>query len=133
MTEKNKPFAAAFDFDGVLVEYDFWRGHRHYGRPIFQGLRLLRALKTDGCRIIIFTTRLNPYATGVFDPEADSKENKERLWDWFGEHGVRDCISEITGRKPVADVYIDDRGVRYHRKLTASDVLKKAKEARNAG
>ncbi len=93
----------AFDFDGVLAEYDGWKGHHHMGEPI-EGMReLLLNLKEFGHTIIIFTTR-----------------GCNEIEEWCTKHQIPfDYINHnphIQGNnpgKPVADLYIDDRAVRF--------------------
>ena len=47
----------AFDFDGVLAQYDGWKGIDILGEPIQETIQALRKLKEEGYKILIFTSR----------------------------------------------------------------------------
>ena len=93
----------AFDFDGVLARYSGWKGHTHYG-PVIVGMReLLKSLQDKEHEIIIYTTRGN-----------------SEIAEWCRVNGVPyDYINRnprIQGNnpgKPIADVYIDDRAIKF--------------------
>ena len=93
----------AFDFDGVLAQYDGWKGYQHLGQPI-EGMReVLQQLKSDGWKILIYTTRGNA-----------------EIAEWCIKYNMPvDYINmnpEIQGNnpgKPIADIYVDDRAIRF--------------------
>jgi hydroxymethylpyrimidine pyrophosphatase-like HAD family hydrolase len=92
----------AVDFDGVIADYDGYKGAGVLGAPREDVRAALRQLRVEGWKIVIHTTR---------GPEE------------VGEYLVRNEIphDEINhnsdyrtlGTKPVADIYWDDRAVRY--------------------
>ena len=90
----------AFDFDGVLAQYDGWKGWQHYGEPVDGIKKIVNQLKMDwGCKIIIYTTRGN-----------------SEMAEWCKKHGILytyiNSNPDIQGNnpgKPIADVYVDDR------------------------
>ena len=107
-----------FDFDGVLCEYEGWRGHDNIGKPIKENIALVRELKNRDYRIKLSTTRLNPYPFGEHkeaDEWVQSGKAKEIIKDWLDSYDILTCFSEITGYKPFGDIYIDDRGFYYDR------------------
>lgn len=93
----------AFDFDGVLAQYDGWKGYQHLGKPI-EGMReVLQQLKSDGWKILIYTTRGNA-----------------EIAEWCKKYDMPvDYINmnpEIQGKnpgKPIASIYVDDRAIRF--------------------
>lgn len=46
-----------FDFDGVLAEYDGWKGFDVLGKPKQKVVEIVRQLKKEGHYIIIYTSR----------------------------------------------------------------------------
>jgi hypothetical protein len=92
----------AVDFDGVLAEYDGWKGAHVLGEPRLDVVRALHVLRGEGWKIVIFTTR-----------------SEEHIVDYLSRHEVpydeinRNSSYKNTGAKPVATVYWDDRAVRY--------------------
>jgi len=110
-----------WDFDGVLCEYEGWRGHNNIGKPIKENLKLIREFKTMGYVQKLSTTRLNPYPFGEHK-EADKYvldgTSKEVIKDWLDSFDVLTCFSEITGYKPYGDIYIDDRGFYFQLNLS---------------
>jgi hypothetical protein len=106
-----------FDFDGVLCEYEGWRGHDNIGDPIKENIALVRELKNMGYKLKLSTTRLNPYPFGEHKEADDwvvSGKAKEIIKDWLDAYDIITCFSEITGYKPFGDIYIDDRGFYYN-------------------
>ncbi len=102
MTMEEKPRTYAFDFDGVIAEYDGFKGHDHFGKPIEATVEVIRVLKNKGHKILIYSTR-----------------SAESLQAYCSEHNIPvDYYNENpevqTGSpKPVAYLYIDDRSIRY--------------------
>jgi len=82
------------DFDGVLAQYDGWKGPDHLGDPI-PGIRIfLSGLKEMGFCITILTTR-----------------KTQKVNHWILTHRLADYIDHVTNKKPPAKAYIDDRGI----------------------
>jgi len=111
-----------FDFDGTLCEYSGWRGHDKIGKPIADMIELVRRLREHGDMLILSTTRLNPYPFGEVGvmgepPKKDEFVENGYAYDcihrWLKKQGIRYCFRYLTGYKPYADYYVDDRGIRY--------------------
>lgn len=99
----------AFDFDGVFAAYDGWKGGI-IGAPLNQGRVLATLQDYKGYRTVLYSCRTNP----VFDPEyGPSHEEKIRIW--LDENGL-DFVEIFTQGKPVAAVYVDDRGMFFDQK-----------------
>ncbi len=92
----------AVDVDGVIAEYDGWKGPGVLGSPRTDVIEALRCLRAEGWKIVIHTTR-----------------GPEEIADYLRQndipHDEINCNSDYTtrGNKPVADVYWDDRAVTY--------------------
>ncbi len=92
----------AVDFDGVIADYDGYKGPGVLGAPRPDVRQAMLALRVEGWKIVIHTTR------GV-----------DEITPYLAEHGIPyDEINSNSdyrteGPKPVADVYWDDRAVRY--------------------
>lgn len=94
------------DFDGVLHDYsNGFQGEDVFGAMVGNANNGTKALKRNGWRIIIFTTR----------------KKTEKLEQWLKDNDISyDYINENpdqpegTSGKVIADVYLDDRGVRFN-------------------
>ncbi|HEV8525680.1 MAG TPA: hypothetical protein VGQ71_14390 [Terriglobales bacterium] len=92
----------AVDVDGVIANYDGYKGPGVIGSPRADVVEALRALKAEGWKIVIHTTR-----------------GQEEIAEYLSRNDIpHDEInnnSDYTtgGPKPVADVYWDDRAVAY--------------------
>ncbi|MCX6785051.1 MAG: hypothetical protein NTV81_03945 [Candidatus Komeilibacteria bacterium] len=94
----------AFDFDGVITQYQGFKGEDHFCEPNLETIKAIRLLKEQGNTIIIYSTR-----------------SEENLAAYCKQHDIPvDYINhnpEVSGSnpgKPVASVYIDDHAVCYH-------------------
>lgn len=100
--EKALPKTIAVDFDGVIAEYDGWKGVGVLGGPRKDVVAALRALHAEGWKIVIHTAR-----------------GEEEIAAYLLEHEVphheinRNSDYTTLGGKPVADVYWDDRALCY--------------------
>lgn len=108
-----------YDFDGTLCEYNGWGGHDKIGKPLRHPkdkrvmVDIVKELSDMGVILKLSTTRLNPYPFGDKEkPEevVTSGKSKEYIERWLKKYDILRCFSEITGYKPYADKYIDDRG-----------------------
>ncbi len=92
----------AVDVDGVLAEYDGWKGPGVVGKPREDVVKALRILRGEGWKIVIHTTR-----------------SELEIMSWLEQHNIaydevnRNSAYQNSGSKPVATVYWDDRAVRY--------------------
>ncbi|MDD3655016.1 MAG: HAD family hydrolase, partial [Desulfotomaculaceae bacterium] len=82
------------DFDGVLAQYDGWRGPDHLGKPMPKVGDFLADLNSLGYRVVVLTTR-QPFA----------------VTNWLIRHKMAGFVDTITNTKPPAKAYIDDRGI----------------------
>jgi hypothetical protein len=93
----------AIDFDGVLSDYSGKFSPR-LDPPVDGAIAAIKDYQDAGLEVCIYTTR------------ADGPEAIIRLEAWLIEHGlpsrrVKQIL--ITGRKPPAVVYLDDRAWRF--------------------
>ena len=107
--------AIAVDFDGVVAEYDGWKGATVLGSPRKDVLRVLHTLRSEGWKIIIHTTR-----------------SASEIQEYLALHNIpHDEINQNSsyqngGSKPVATIYWDDRALRY-----SGDALEDLKQIRS--
>lgn len=92
----------AVDFDGVIANYDGWKGVGVLGTPRSDVVKVLDLLRSEGWKVVVYTTR-----------------GKEEIASYLAEYGIphdeinRNSDYRAEGTKPVADVYWDDRAVCY--------------------
>jgi len=84
----------SIDFDGVLSEYDGWKGESVLGMPIAGGLEFILRLMRTGYTPVVFTVRDASYVR-----------------DWLSKHNFPDI--DVTREKVPSVAYIDDRCVRF--------------------
>ncbi|HSV95192.1 MAG TPA: hypothetical protein VLH94_04475 [Spirochaetia bacterium] len=100
----------AIDFDGVIHKYSKgWMDSSIYDDPVDGAKEKMEELVSRGYRLIIFTVRLNP----LVNEEPNLERNK--MNKWLFDHGFIEGVHyhEITAVKPAADVYIDDKAIRF--------------------
>lgn len=93
------------DFDGVIHDYsNGYQGEDVFGSMVPNADAGTQALKSNGWTVIIFTTR----------------KKSDKMEQWLKDHGISyDYINENpnqpkdTSGKIMADVYLDDRGIRF--------------------
>lgn len=83
------------DFDGVLSQYDGWKGPGVLGPPI-EGARAAVAQLSKHYKLLVFTTR-----------------TKLEVEPWLREHGFTPFFQGITSIKVPAHLQIDDRSVQF--------------------
>lgn len=101
VTPERQP-TIAVDFDGVIADYDGWKGRGVLGKPRADVISALLVLKEEGWKIIVHSTR-------------SGDEIRDYLWQHkipYDEINQNSSYS-TTGQKPVATVYWDDRAVCY--------------------
>jgi len=90
----------AVDFDNVIYDHDGkWRNGELTRGPVPGAREALAGLATAGHTIIINSTR-NWH-----------KRHRERMAAWMDERGIP--YHEIASHKPNADLYIDDKALRF--------------------
>jgi hypothetical protein len=104
MDKSRRQLTACFDFDGVISEYQGWKGVDAFGEPIQGTIDTMKKLKKEGWFVTIFTTRK---ATPL-------------LIEWLDKNKVPyDSINSTahnppnTSNKPLFDIVIDDRAVSF--------------------
>ena len=102
------PFIAAVDFDGVIAQYEGYQGDSNYLPPKEGSKEAIDILRAHGIKVIIWTCR----------------NNEAALREYLDKYGIgydainADVHPQITSpdqisRKVLADVYVDDRGIRF--------------------
>lgn len=100
-----KPKIVAVDLDGTLLEYDGWKGPAHFGKPIQGVVDALFELKKEGWAVVIWTTRRTDHALRAH------LEKHGVPFDYINKHPWQ---PPGTSHKITADVYLDDRAVRFN-------------------
>lgn len=89
------------DFDGVLHNpYDRTEGYR-MGQPVAGALDAVRALVAHGHTLVIHSARIQTVG--------DAKH----VYDWLDYFGFGRYIDCVSLPKPLADLYVDDKGYRF--------------------
>jgi hypothetical protein len=90
----------AVDFDGVVHSYDSgWTGPEPIDPPVPGARAAIAAIRGMGWTVAVFTCRALT-ADGMAGTKA-----------WLAKHEIE--VDEVTGVKPHAALYIDDRGLRF--------------------
>jgi len=98
----------AVDFDGVIHRYSMgWHDGTIYDRPIEGAAASLKKLEDRGCQIVIYSTR----AEGKYINGDWQEGQSDKMIEWLKFYGIP--YHEIASGKPLAHVYIDDRGLRF--------------------
>lgn len=92
------------DFDGVVHGSQTWKAGRPEGEPTEGALEFIEELHEEGYEIIISSAHVNE--------EGDIGASTEAILGWLEEYGFPYGIA-VTGEKPVANWYIDDRAIRF--------------------
>lgn len=100
-----------FDFDGVLCEYTGWKGIKHIGEPIPEMIEIVEDLYDSGIVLKLSTARMNPKLQGFDNAELAGFF----VSAWLHEQEIHHCFDEITGCKPLGQIYIDDRAFHFER------------------
>lgn len=97
---RTKPITIGVDFDGVCHAYDPKHSEKiPFGPPIEGIFDFLEWCDSQGHKYFIFTTR------------AQTELGLVSVEEWFRHH--RGWAPQITNKKLLADLYIDDRGFRF--------------------
>ena len=84
----------AIDLDGIILEYDGWKGPKHFGKIIEGVKERLEKLSRDN-DLILFSTRVDGYKHLV---------NKQLFLE-----GILEYFIKVTAVKPPADFFLDDK------------------------
>ena len=99
---RNSRRTIAVDFEGVIAQYDGWKGRGVLGAPRPDVVQALGTLRDEGWKIIVHTSRggaeIGRYLAQHQIPHDEINSNSDY---------------PTGGVKPVADVYWDDRAVCY--------------------
>lgn len=94
------------DFDGTIAMYDGWKGQGVFGDPITGVQKALCELQEKGKTLIIHTTR------GEEKDIANYMELHGIPYDYINYNPKQ--FPYMNQGKPIADVYIDDRALRFN-------------------
>lgn len=94
------------DLDGTIAHYKEWQGETSFGDPIEGVQSALGQLRTEGWKIIIYTTRVNQALI-------ENYLNRNSVPFDYINHNP-DQPENAIGGKPFADAYIDDRGIQFN-------------------
>jgi len=111
MSQRNKTICV--DLDGVIHQYNQGFGDGQlYGDMVEGAGPALAKLVKEGYTIVIQTTRLN---SRWYKDDAHYNQAMDKIVDWLADHNLLrgSHWHEITGQKPPAIAYIDDRGIRF--------------------
>lgn len=119
VTDVNRPWIIAVDFDGTIAH------HGHPIGPVRDGIRqLLTNLRKDNCKIIIFSGRMSPFWTPPGSPIAEI--TFQAIKNYLDENEIPyDTIDRGDQGKLPFDVLYDDKVVR-----VTSNPLEDEKEIR---
>lgn len=131
LTSEDLNRTIAVDMDGVVIEFDeIWRGMEYLGKPISGAAEALRKLRSGGWRVVIYTSRLNPES---YDASLVPYYHALFMAHLL-KHGIE--FDELTGMKPCARYYIDDRAIRFFSwpdAMTTLEMLENCRVAREGG
>lgn len=102
----SKKNTICIDFDGVISKYDKWMGKGVFGEVLPGAKEYISRLKEEEWIIIIHTTR----------------SEKELIIEYLKNNGIsfdyinynpENVLQGCSHRKPLATVYLDDRGLTF--------------------
>jgi hypothetical protein len=94
-----KPKVIAIDFDGVIHDKDHPVKGKRMGPPMVGAGESVRLLRKRGYKIIVHTCM------------AVTPGGKQTVADWLDYYDIP--CKEVTATKPIADLYIDDKALRF--------------------
>lgn len=116
VTSRRRP-RVCVDLDGVLAQYDGWKGLDFTGAPIPGAVEFTRAL-SEFAEIVVFTTRctVEPHRGDLNEPTRPASDLAPRLVHqvryWLEKYKFTFDDVYVGQGKPIAHAYIDDRAVR---------------------
>jgi len=105
MKKVRKGKVVCIDLDGTLCKQQPFGDGFVEGEPKLAAKEALIGFKKTGYKIIILTTRLNP------DFGGDLVWKKDRVIAWLNKYEIP--FDEVTNNKPSADMYIDNKAVKF--------------------
>ena len=93
-----KKKTVCIDLDGVLADYDHYRGKHIVGEPLPGGQEAMMTLHEK-------------YWVVVLSARANKPSGIEWIENWLRQHGI--YFDEVTDRKPPAIAYVDDRAIKF--------------------
>ncbi|MEP6945615.1 MAG: hypothetical protein ABJA02_06830 [Acidobacteriota bacterium] len=99
------------DLDGVLAEYDGWKGMTHIGDPL-PGARDFAVELGKVADLVVFTTRCSGERSERGDDSGITPgQARIHVIDWLEAHDIPYADVYIGPGKPFAHAYVDDRAV----------------------
>jgi len=109
LQEYENHYQIAIDFDGVI--YKNSKGYYDgtlYDEPIEGALEAIKSFSDKGYTIVIFTGKVK-----LDRPSPNEKPMIQLVEEWLEKYKVKQYIKEVTSEKPMALIYIDDKGYRF--------------------
>ncbi len=106
---KRKP-RICVDLDGVLAQYDGWKGIDHFGDPVPGAVEFTIALAKIA-EVVVFTSRCAVETTEAENPELSPSAMRVKVVEWLEKHKFIFDDVYVGQGKPRAAAFIDDRGV----------------------
>lgn len=95
---KKYPFTVAIDLDNTLASYQQWHGEDMIGNPLEGAVEAVHTMHGWGWKLVVFSVRESPHG---------------QVQEWLAKHFPEIPI-DYSHRKPIAHVYVDDRGLRFY-------------------
>ena len=83
------------DFDGVMNTYTGWKGEEELFE-MREGCREFIIKLAEIYNVVVFTTRKAEY-----------------VWAWLEKYQIKDFVNDVTDIKIPAEVYLDDRALKF--------------------
>jgi len=112
----------AIDFDRTIAQYDGRFSPLVLGEPMSGAAEFVQSLLNDGVLVWLHTCRttvtntVSPWlGTGEFVDVAGTTQQEvvAALYQWLERHGMLGVEVWSGKGKPIADAYIDDRGINF--------------------
>lgn len=124
MTEQNEKDlgthtkTVAIDFDGVIHSYvSGWTGPNPIDPPVPGAAEAIREYLDEGFEVVIYSTR------------AETPEGRWGIGEYIRHHVGEEVLQHpkfrITSGKPIAVLYIDDRGFMFQGRFPTPDYLRR--------
>jgi hypothetical protein len=90
----------------LCIDFDDTLYNRSTEEPIQGAVEALKQLKSEGHKILILSSRINPELWGEL-----VKYRQKEIVDWMEKYKIP--YDKVVPFKPPADLYIDDKGYRF--------------------